>query len=54
MVPWKEPFALLEFICFGSSSYLPQGLVHVVPEVPNDINEYIDPEGEGELADRDL
>lgn len=54
MVPWKEPFALLEFICFGSSSYLPQGLVHVVPYVPKDINEYIDPEGEGELADRDL
>lgn len=30
------------------------GLVHVVPDVPKDINEYIDSEGEGELVDRDL
>lgn len=51
MVPWKEPFALLELICVGSSSYLPRGLVHIVPDVPKDINEYTDSEGEGELAD---
>lgn len=28
--------------------------MHVVPDVPKDINEYIDSGGEGELAGRDL
>lgn len=41
MVTGKEPSVLLEF-SFGSPSYVPEGLVHEVSDVPKDIDEYID------------
>lgn len=43
------------YFSLGSSFYLPQDLVaHVVPDVPKEINEYIDSRSEGELAGKNF